>query len=89
MILNLDNMTINIMMSRHKCSEELPGPLPDDETSMGAQNLRRMRHLAKMRKDNIFVKEIISTSFHDEEADVTMVSGYDQFSVKVIIYQIK
>ena len=35
MILKSDNMSINKMMSRHKCTEELPGPLPDDETSMG------------------------------------------------------
>ena len=82
-------MAINIMMSRHKCSEELPGPLPDDETSMGAQNQRRMRHLENMGKDNNYLKEIITTSCHDEEADVTMVSGYDQFSIKVTIYQIK
>ena len=89
MILKSDNMSINKMMSRHKCSEELPGPLPDDETSMGAQNLRRMRHLENAGKDKFIVNEIISTSCHGEEADVTMVSGYDQHSIKVNIYQIK
>lgn len=88
MVLKSDNMPMNILLARHKCSEELTGPLPDDETSMGAQNLRRMRHLEKEEKDNFFVKEIISTSGYDKEADVKMVSSSDKHSIQVYIYQI-
>ena len=88
MVLKSDHMPMNTMLTRHKCSEELTGPLPDDETSMGAQNLRRMRHLVKEEKDNFFVKEIISTSGYDKEADVKMVSSLDKHSIQVYIYQI-
>ena len=85
MVLKSDNIPMNILLTRHKCSEELTGPLPDDETSMSGQNLRRMRHLEKEEKD-IFVKEIISTSGYDKEADVKMVSSFDKHSIQVYIY---
>ena len=86
MVLKSDNMPMKILLTRHKCSEELTGPLPDDETCMGGQNLRRMRHLEKEEKDNFFVKEIISTSGYEKEADVKMVSSLDKHSIQVYIY---
>ena len=85
MVLKSDSMPMNILLTEHKCSEELTGPLPDDETSMGEQNLRRMRHLEKEGKDNFFAKEIISTSVYDKEADVKMVSSFDRHSIQVHI----
>lgn len=81
-------MPFNMLLTKHKCHEELTGPLPDDETSIDAHNLRSMRHLENDEKNNLFVKEIISTSSYDKEADVKMVSGFDKHSIKVDIYQI-
>ena len=86
MVLKTDNMPMNLLVTRHKCTGELTGPLPDDETFMGDQNLRRMRHLEIAKSNKLLIKEIITNNCFDADADVTLVSGSDKHFIKVKNY---
>ena len=83
MVLKSDKKVINKLVTKHKCSEELRGPLPDDETSMNDQNLRMMKHVKNEDQDNHIREEIKTISYLNKEADVILVSGFDRHSIKV------